>query len=62
MSTDKEALIILKAKALQSENKDLKHRIKSAIHYIERATELGFTTGCDDIFDVIVGVLNGDIS
>lgn len=61
MGTDQEAINALKVKALISENRELKHRIKATIRYIERSTEMGLTFGCDDIFDVIVGVLNGDI-
>ncbi len=61
MSTDNEVMMALKVKALTSENRELKHRIKASIHYIERAIEMGLTFGCDDVFDVVVGVLNGDI-
>lgn len=61
MSIDREALTALKIRAMQSENRELKSRIKVAIHYIERATELGLALGCDDILDVVVGLLNGDI-
>lgn len=61
MATDKEAIQALKIRGLESQNKELKRRNTTAIRYIERATELGHTTGCDDIFDVVVGVLNGDI-
>lgn len=62
MGSDQEAINAIKVKALTSENRELKHRIKAAIRYIERSTEMGLTFGCDDIFDVVVGVLNGDIN
>lgn len=61
MSTDKEVLQALKIKGLESQNKELKRRIATTIRYIERASGWGQTHGCDDIFDVVVGVLNGDI-
>lgn len=61
MSINREALTALKIRAMQSENRELKHRIKVVIRYIEWATKLGHTTGCDDIFDVVLGILNGDI-
>lgn len=61
MDKDKEALQALKIRALESQNKELKRRITAAIRYIERASGWGQTHGCDDIFDVVVGVLNGDI-
>lgn len=48
-------------KELQKQNRELKRRIASALRYIEIATEWGKTTGCDEILDVIVGTLYGDI-
>ena len=57
INTDKDVII----KALESKNHELKRRIAAAIRYIERASAWGQTYGCDDIFDVVVGVLNGDI-
>lgn len=61
MVDDREAITALKIRALQNENHELKHRIKATIRYIERSTEMGLTFGCDDILDVVVGVLSGDI-
>ena len=61
MSTDREAIQALKIRALESQNKELKRRIATTIRYIERASDWGQTHGCDDIFDVVIGVLNGDI-
>ena len=61
MGIDKEALTALKIRAMQSENRELKHRIKATIRYIERAIAWGQAAGCEDILDVVVGVLNGDI-
>ncbi len=61
MSMDREALTALKIRAMQSENKELKSRIKATINYIKREERLGHTYGHEDIFDVIVGILDGDI-
>lgn len=66
MATDKEVTQALRIRALESQNKEFKRRIAAAIRYIERATEWGMTYGqnvkqCDDVLEVVVGVLNGDI-
>lgn len=66
MATDKEVTQALRIRALESQNKELKRRIDATIRYIERATEWGMTYGqnvkqCDDVLEVVVGVLNGDI-
>lgn len=61
MSTDKEVLQALKIKGLESQNKELKRRIATTIRYIERASAWGQAYGCEDILDVVVGLLNGDI-
>ena len=65
MATDKEAMQALRIRALESQNKELKRRIEATIRYIERAMAWGMTHGsvkqCDDVLDVVVGVLNGDI-
>ena len=61
MATDKEVMQALRIRALESQNKEFKRRIAAAIRYIERASSWGQTFGCEDVFDVVVGVLNGDI-
>ena len=61
MATDKEVTQALRIRALESQNKEFKRRIAAAIRYIERASSWNQTFGCEDVFDVVVGVLNGDI-
>lgn len=65
MATDKEVTQALRIRALESQNKEFKRRIDATIRYIERSIEWGMTHGsvqqCDDVLDVVVGVLNGDI-
>ena len=61
MATDKEVTQALRIRALESQNKEFKRRIAAAIRYIDRASSWGQTFGCEDVFDIVVGVLNGDI-
>lgn len=61
MDKDKEVMQALKIRALESQNKKLKRRIATTIRYIERASACGQAYGCEDILDVVVGLLNGDI-
>lgn len=50
-----------KIEEIKKENSGLKRRIRSTIHYIERASALGHLNGCEEIMDVVVGTLDGDI-
>lgn len=61
MATDKEAIQALKIRGLESQNKELKRRIAATIRYLERAYAWGQIDVCDDVYEVVVGTLNGDI-
>lgn len=50
-----------KLEQLKAENRELKRRIKASIRYIERASMLGHLNGCEEIMDVVVETLNGDL-
>lgn len=60
-SSDKEAMQALKIRALESQNKELKRRISATIRYLERAYAWGQIDICDDVYEVVVGTLNGEI-
>lgn len=50
-----------KIEEIKKENSGLKRRIRFTIHYIERASALGYLNGSEEIMDVVVETLDGDI-